>query len=865
MDSPDGGKTAGTQSASASVPQEKGGLANNQTQASDPIALRQGEPLGGPVALRVESQAFRMTALFAKPQAYNQITLSEGPQNPTTAAPQNGGELSGTGQEDTTGNETGEGETGNLPGDTQTSGTPETDPQTPETSPQTPEESETSSEGTLPPGQTETPGTSGTDSGAQTPGETEQSPEGIQPPEGQETQGDPEEDLESEADEEEDLGTEEELLGESLGVPGNHLPAPTANATLPAPSEYDPDLSEDDSNGPWRQTNEADGWVDFGTLTFEHAGTYTYELKEVEGEKSYIHYSEDIYRIVITVEEDEDISGLLKIAGIQYFKKNGDNWTPWDGTVPIFTNELKTGGLKVEKKVTGAGGESEREFSFTVEFDFTDSETPEDVPITKNGEPVADLEIDKDGKLEFTLKDGEYVEVGGLPEGTTYTVTETDVSGDGYTTTITDDDGDSEDGKGAIEENKQDTVLVVNYRPVSSLTVTKTVKGVGDPDKLWHFHVELSDTSIDGRYGDMDFSGGVADFTLKHGQSATAENLPSDITYTVTEKEANQDGYSTSSSGETGTIPEDGTVKADFVNQKTPPPPEEGKGNLTVYKTVAGDAADPNREWHFRVELSDKGVNGQYGDMYFNAGVAEFTLRHGESASARDLPAGVTYTVKEAEADQDGYGTSASGNSGTIPENGTARAEYVNRKDPPPPPPSTQPEQHYGGLTVAKTVIGTGGEPDREWHFRVELSDKSINGQYGDMYFTAGAAEFVLRHGESASARDLPAGITYTVTELEANQDGYAMKSAGETGTIPADGTARAEFVNGKNESAPPPTETAELGDQKQARVMPATGDSSHPGFWLALMLLSLAGAIAASVLLIGKKKPRRKDRRRKP
>ena len=866
VDSPDGGKPAGTQSASASAPQENGGPANNQTQASDPIALRQGGPLVGPVALRVESQAFRMTALFAKPQAYNQITLSEVPQNPTAAAPQNGGEPSGPGQEDTTGNETGEGETGNLPGDTQTSGTPETDPQTPETSPQTPEESETSPEGTLPPGQTETPGTSGTDSGAQTPGETEQSPEGIQPPEGQETQGDPEEDLESEADEEEDSGTEEELLGESLGVPGNHLPAPTANATLPAPSKYDSVPSEGNvSDGPWRQTNEADGWVDFGTLTFNQAGTYTYELKEVEGEKSYIRYSEDIYRIVITVEEDKDTEGLLKIAGIQYRKWDGSDWISWDGTVPIFTNELKTGGPKVEKKVTGTGGESDREFSFTVEFDFSKSESPEDVPITKNGEPAADLEIDEDGKLEFTLKGDEYVEVEGLPEGTTYTVTETNVSEDGYTTTITDDDGDLKDGKGEIEEEKQDTVTVVNYRPVRSLTVTKTVKGVGDLDKLWNFHVKLSNTDVNGWHGDMFFTDGEADFMLKHGQSATAENLPPNITYTVTEKEANQDGYSTSPSGETGTIPEDGTVNADFVNEKTPPPPEESKGNLTVSKTVTGSDADPNREWHFRIELSDKSIDGRYGDMDFHDGVAEFTLKHGESATARDLPAGLTYTVKESEADQDGYGTSASGNFGTIPENGTARAEYVNRKDPPPPPPSTQPEQHYGGLTVTKTVIGTGGEPDREWHFRVELSDKSINGQYGDMYFTAGAAEFVLRHGESASARDLPAGITYTVTELEANQDGYAMKSAGETGTIPADGTARAEFVNGKNESAPPPTETAELGDQKQARVMPATGDSSHPGFWLALMLLSLAGAIAASVLLIGKKKPRRKDRRRKP
>ena len=56
--------------------------------------------------------------------------------------------------------------------------------------------------------------------------------------------------------------------------------------------------------------------------------------------------------------------------------------------------------------------------------------------------------------------------------------------------------------------------------------------------------------------------------TLKDGESKTASGLPADIEYTVTEKEANTDGYSTTSEGASGAIQAGDEMNADFINSK---------------------------------------------------------------------------------------------------------------------------------------------------------------------------------------------------------------------------------------------------------------------------------------------------------
>ena len=110
------------------------------------------------------------------------------------------------------------------------------------------------------------------------------------------------------------------------------------------------------------------------------------------------------------------------------------------------------------------------------------------------------------------------------------------------------------------------------------LQVTKRVSGEGaEYDRAFSFTVTLSDTSINGTYGDMTFVDGVASFTLKHSQTAAASGLPTGTAYTVTEADA--EGYTTSASNAQGTISQTALATVTFLNTaeepEQPDDPEE--------------------------------------------------------------------------------------------------------------------------------------------------------------------------------------------------------------------------------------------------------------------------------------------------
>lgn len=115
-------------------------------------------------------------------------------------------------------------------------------------------------------------------------------------------------------------------------------------------------------------------------------------------------------------------------------------------------------------------------------------------------------------------------------------------------------------------------------------------------------------------------------------------------------------------------------------------------------------------------------------------------------------------------------------------------------------------ELKTGNLTVSKTVAGTEGEQDKEFHFTVKLVDEEgkpvagVSETYSDLSFTDGVSEkFLLKHGESKTITGLPAGIDFVVVEDEANQDGYATQAKYEKGTkIKANETVTAAFTNTK-------------------------------------------------------------------
>ena len=384
-------------------------------------------------------------------------------------------------------------------------------------------------------------------------------------------------------------------------------------------------------------------------------------------------------------------------------------------------------------------------------------------------------------------------------------------------------------------DNKNIYITLTNKKlptATGNLTVSKDVNGnKGDINKDFHFTVKLSDSSINGIYGDMTFEDGIATFTLKDNESLTATSLPTGITYKVIEQEANQDGYITTSTGTTGEIEKDATSKAEFINTKNE------YGSLTVSKDVNGNKGDTNKDFHFTVTLSNTSINGTFGDMTFKNGVATFILKDNESITATSLPTGISYKVIEQEANQDGYITTSTGTTGEIQKNATSKAEFINTKN------------EYGSLTVLKDVNGNKGDTNKDFHFTVTLSDTSINGTYGDMTFKDGVATFTLKDNESLTATSLPTGITYKVIEQEANQDGYVTTSTNDKGYILNNQNIKVYFINTKEVKPQSSNQTPPENDHQS---QPQTGDDSALMVYMSLGIMS--GLSALGLILLKKK-----------
>ena len=134
---------------------------------------------------------------------------------------------------------------------------------------------------------------------------------------------------------------------------------------------------------------------------------------------------------------------------------------PSVSSVPV---QHDTGKLVIQKEVVGTA-DSTQEFTFDIEL----SDTTDVYAIQRYDEDGNLYGEDgpspiEGGKGTFTLKDGEYVEIDYLPYGTTYTITETNVSG-GCTVSNTVNDGEtnySVSASGAISEGQDGSVVFTN-------------------------------------------------------------------------------------------------------------------------------------------------------------------------------------------------------------------------------------------------------------------------------------------------------------------------------------------------------------------------------------------------------------------
>ena len=496
----------------------------------------------------------------------------------------------------------------------------------------------------------------------------------------------------------------------------------------------------------------------FGDIEFVD-GVASFTLKNgesvsAEGIPSNLEYT--------AAEEEADMFGLTTSS------LNGYGLIPVGETVDvIFLNEraeVLTGSLKVSKTVVGTAEDMSRSFDFIV--------TLGDASISGlyggmsfNG-----------GVATFSLRSGESISAEGIPAGTAYTVEELGADM-GYTTVM------SDSGSGVITANSAAEVNFTNTRKTGGLTVRKTV--VGDESAMlipYSFTVTLSDASISGIYGGMNFNGGVAMFSLMSGESVTAENLPAGVGYTVTEAEANLGSITSMTDDCLGVIPENRIANVVFTNAIPTP------NSLTVSKTVIGGEADMAYPFSFTAMLYNPNGSpfaGESGGLMFDGvNPAVFTLTNGQSITFRGIPDGARYEIRENAYPE--FITEISGAAEGLMTSSGATVSFTNTRV-------------TGSLSVVNSVSGNAADPNKNFTFHVQLSDSSISGTYGGMTFVGGYAQFTLRHGQSLTARGLPAGVGYIVTEDDETADGYVTSFSGSESVIAANAESVARFVNTKN------------------------------------------------------------------
>lgn len=210
----------------------------------------------------------------------------------------------------------------------------------------------------------------------------------------------------------------------------------------------------------------------FGTIEYTKPGTYTYVIAEQSGDEAALTFSKATYRATVTV-TDNGAGKLLAKTKIAQLTDDAGDAAERTVEAAVFTNTAKTGSLTVKKTVVG--GDSQREFGFTVALADGDGE-----PVSGTfgrGEHAVTF---ADGKATFTLKDGEEKAITGLPVGARYTVTED--AAEGYTTTVNGADGSK--AEGAVTEDGATVAFTNTYgtategRDVSTVGLfTKALKG----------------------------------------------------------------------------------------------------------------------------------------------------------------------------------------------------------------------------------------------------------------------------------------------------------------------------------------------------------------------------------------------------
>ncbi|GEM_PF-1962448 len=244
---------------------------------------------------------------------------------------------------------------------------------------------------------------------------------------------------------------------------------------------------------------------------------------------------------------------------------------------------------------------------------------------------------------------------------------------------------------GILTMPNEDVVLTGSWTPLpsGSLTVQKQATGNG-ASQSEAFPFEVTIEGLNGTYGELTFVNGVATFSLRHGESVTAGGLPVSARYTV--READSRGYTSSSTGETGTIADGVESTALFTNHKDAPETVEiYPEDVTIYTGGEGGSGENNDFPHpiYLIRDEQGTVSSAEGILYQLNGTGSYAVddlfevryyQNGNEVGSDETYGDLTARVVLREAFAGGTVTTPDGRT-VSPGTGTLRIRYVSDFD----------------------------------------------------------------------------------------------------------------------------------------------------------------------------------------
>ena len=357
------------------------------------------------------------------------------------------------------------------------------------------------------------------------------------------------------------------------------------------------------ANGSAIQTIFVDGKAsaEFDALRFDHTGTYTYTVEEVNGLVDGMQYDPTLYTVDITVTENDAehrLDAAVTWRDNAYDAEKGltfsNTYTEPDPEGAVVENALNV------RKQYAAGSSDPAHVTtlFQIEAVTENAPMPNETQIHILGAHSASfgsLVFDAEGTYIYRVSEVDPQQSGLQIDPTVYTVTFVVTKADGkLTAAVSYAIGETEylysEAGNVLTftnafENKAEELKH------ASLSLTKAIGEGIDADTLFDFRIEVNgasgsyDATQNGTASSVTFTDGKATVQLKGGETLVIANLPAGALYTIQETTT---GYTVAKAGDTGTLSGGQTAEARFTNTKSgsgenpkpnpEPAPEPGDG-----------------------------------------------------------------------------------------------------------------------------------------------------------------------------------------------------------------------------------------------------------------------------------------------